>query len=196
MKSNDLKRVTIRINGTNMNFSIGQEENCIPPSQTLAQTLRDMLLLTGTKTPCNKGECGGCTVLIDGIPRLACSTLTTECSGAEIITIEGLKDPQTGELHPIQQAFIDIDAIQCGMCTPGITMTAVAFLKKNPNPTRAEISEALAGNICRCTGYEKYIDGIILAAARMRGETVDLNNDMFGKDKTCACERIHIEGQL
>lgn len=160
--------VKININGEDHVFWIGQDNGSIPPSQTLAQTLRDMLLLTGTKTPCNKGACGGCTVLMNKKPVLACSNLTVECDGAEVLTIEGLKNKETGKLHPIQQAFIDLDAIQCGMCTPGITLTAKAFLDKNPDPTREEVSEALAGNICRCTGYEKYLDGILLAAKRLR----------------------------
>lgn len=167
-KSNDLEGLEITINGRRYPLNSGDCIQGIKSSDTLAQTLRGMLLLTGTKTPCNKGECGGCTVLINGRPTLACSTLTVECGGADIVTIEGLCDPKTGELHPIQQAFIDLDAIQCGMCTPGITLTAKALLDHNTAPTRAEVCEALAGNICRCTGYEKYVDGVLLAARRMR----------------------------
>lgn len=168
MESENIKRISCRINGEPYTFLIGMSEGCISPATTLAQVLRDMLLLTGTKTPCNEGACGGCTVLMGGVPTLACSTLAVECDGAEITTIEGLRDPVTKGLHPIQQAFIDLDAIQCGMCTPGMTLTAKALLDRNPNPTREEVSEALAGNICRCTGYEKYIDGVLLAAKRMR----------------------------
>ncbi len=168
MKSIDSRKIKCMINGEQYIFQTGTGTGCIPPSRTLAEVLRCMLLLTGTKTPCNKGACGGCTVLMNGKPTLACSNLMVECDGAEILTIEGLKDPKTGALHPIQQAFIDLDAIQCGMCTPGMTLTAKALLDENPNPARDEVSEALSGNICRCTGYEKYIDGVMLAAKRMR----------------------------
>lgn len=168
MKSVDSKTVNCKINGENYSFQIGDGKGAVLPSKTLAEVLRSMLLLTGTKTPCNKGACGGCTVLMNGKPALACSNLIAECDGAEILTIEGLKDAKTGALHPIQQAFVDLDAIQCGMCMPGMTLTAKALLDENPNPTRDEVSEALSGNICRCTGYEKYIDGVMLAAERMR----------------------------
>jgi aerobic-type carbon monoxide dehydrogenase small subunit (CoxS/CutS family) len=173
MKSNDTSILTIKINGLQYFFNIGHSGQDVKSSDTVAQTLRELLLLTGTKTPCDRGACGGCTVLLNGKPTLACSTLTVECDGAEIVTIEGLSDPKTGVLHPIQQAFIDLDAIQCGMCTPGITLTAKALLDKNPTPTRAEVCAALAGNICRCTGYEKYIEGVILAAKRMRNAKGD-----------------------
>lgn len=170
MKSFDTKKVTCKINGKEYSFRFGTDPGGLSPSRTLAEVLRSMLLLTGTKTPCNKGACGGCTVLMNGRPTLACSNLMIECDGASITTIEGLKDPATGKLHPIQQAFIDLDAIQCGMCTPGMTLTAKALLDENPDPTREEVAEALSGNICRCTGYEKYIDGVMLAAERMRSE--------------------------
>ena len=159
------KEISLTVNGRPYSFCIGTQ---VPESETLVETIRERLLLTGTKRPCNEGGCGGCTVLVNGIPTLSCSTLTAECDGKDILTIEGLEDPVTHELHPIQQAFIDLDAIQCGMCTPGITMTAKALLDRNPDPTRCEVAEALAGNICRCTGYEKYYDGILLAAKRMR----------------------------
>ena len=162
--------VSLTINGKAYTFSIGEGGGQIPSSQTLAETLRGMLLLTGTKTPCNKGACGGCTVLVNGTPTLACSNLTVECGGKDVVTVEGLKDPVTGALHPVQQAFIDIDAIQCGMCTPGMVISGVALLRKNHHPTREEVAEAISGNICRCTGYVKYIDGILLAAERMYGE--------------------------
>ena len=164
------KKIEIIINHKRISFSIGEEPGQIPSSQTLAETLRGMLLLTGTKTPCNKGACGGCTVLMNGTPTLACSNLTVECDGKEVLTVEGVKDPVTGALHPVQQAFVDLDAIQCGMCTPGMVLSGVALLEKNHHPTREEVAEAISGNICRCTGYVKYIDGILLAAERMYGE--------------------------
>lgn len=164
------KKIEIIINHKRISFSIGEEPGQIPSSQTLAETLRGMLLLTGTKTPCNKGACGGCTVLLNGTPTLACSNLTVECDGKEVLTVEGVKDPVTGALHPVQQAFVDLDAIQCGMCTPGMVLSGVALLEKNHHPTREDVAEAISGNICRCTGYVKYIDGILLAAERMYGE--------------------------
>lgn len=161
------RSVTIIVNGRGYTFPV-DVGNGLPSSETLVETLRGRLGLTGTKRPCNEGGCGGCTVLIDGIPSLSCSTLTVECDGKLITTIEGLENPVTHELHPIQQAFIDLDAIQCGMCTPGIVLSAKALLDHNPSPTRQQVAEALAGNICRCTGYEKYFDGVLLAAQRMR----------------------------
>lgn len=157
--------IAFKVNGTTHRFRVGVD---FPESETLVETLRERLHLTGTKRPCNEGGCGGCTVLVNGVPTLSCSTLTVWCDGKDILTIEGLENPVTHELHPIQQAFIDVDAIQCGMCTPGITLAAKALLDRCPNPSRTEIAEALAGNICRCTGYEKYFDGIELAAKRMR----------------------------
>jgi aerobic-type carbon monoxide dehydrogenase small subunit (CoxS/CutS family) len=165
-----IPEIAITVNGINHVIRFGTQPGIAKSSDTLADTLRETLLLTGTKTPCNRGACGGCTVLYNGEPRLACSMLTIECNGADIITIEGLHDPETGRLHPIQQAFIDVDAIQCGMCTPGITLAAKALLDSSPNPSRSQICEALAGNICRCTGYEKYVDGILVAAKRIREE--------------------------
>lgn len=103
--------------------------------------------------------------MIDGVPTLSCSTLAVECEGRSITTIEGVADPETGELHPVQQAFIDNDAIQCGMCTPGIVMSSKALLDKNCSPNEAEVREALSGHICRCTGYVKYAEGVLNAAA-------------------------------
>ena len=165
-----VKKVKLKINGKEYRFAVGEGPGQIPASQTLAETLRGMLLLTGTKTPCNKGACGGCSVLVDGVPTLACSNLTVECDGKEVVTVEGLRDPLTGALHPVQQAFIDIDAIQCGMCTPGMIIAGVALLEKNHHPSREDVAEAISGNICRCTGYVRYIDGILRAAKRMYGE--------------------------
>lgn len=158
----------LTVNGRACKIPKGTGPNETAPSDTLARVLRELLGLTGTKTPCNKGECGACTVIRDGKPILSCSTLAVECEGCSITTIEGVSDPETGGLHPIQQAFLDVDAIQCGMCTPGIVMSAKALLDRNGNPTETQVREALAGNICRCTGYEKYVDGILVAAERMR----------------------------
>lgn len=161
-----LETLHMTVNGTACCLSVG-EKGEVAPSDTLAYVLRDVLHLTGTKTPCNRGECGACTVLMDGrTPILSCSTLAVECDGHAITTIEGVHG-EDGGLHPLQQAFLDVDAIQCGMCTPGIIMTSLALLARNPEPDEAEVREALAGNLCRCTGYEKYAEGVLLAARRM-----------------------------
>ena len=125
---------------------------------TLLSVLRDKLGLTGVKEGCGKGECGACTVIMDGVSVLSCMTLAVEADGKEITTIEGLA--KNGQLHPLQQAFIDEGAIQCGFCTPGMILTAKALLDNNPNPTREEIKTGINGNICRCTGYAKIVNAI------------------------------------
>ncbi|MCL2492544.1 MAG: (2Fe-2S)-binding protein [Clostridiales bacterium] len=135
------------------------------PHVTLADVLRNKLGLTGTKEACRCGECGSCTVLVDGTPMLSCSVLAVAVRGKEITTIEGLA--KGGELHPIQQAFIDSGAIQCGFCSPGMILMAKALLEENPDPTELEIKEHIGGNLCRCTGYIKIIEAIQLAAKRM-----------------------------
>ena len=132
---------------------------------TLYELLRD-LHLTGTKRSCGVGECGSCTVLVDGNPTLACSTLAIAVRDKEILTIEGLS--RGAQLHPLQQAFVDGGAIQCGFCTPGMIMMAKALLDENPNPTREEVKEGLGGNLCRCTGYVKIIDAVMASAEKMR----------------------------
>jgi carbon-monoxide dehydrogenase small subunit len=137
-------------------------EVLITPNTTLSELLREQLGLTGTKNACGVGECGSCTVLVDGQPTLSCSTLAVAVQGKEILTIEGLS--RGTELHPLQEAFTDAGAIQCGFCTPGMTMMAKALLDENPSPTREEVKESLGGNICRCTGYVKIIDAIMTAA--------------------------------
>ncbi len=133
------------------------------PNETLAMTLRYKLGLTGTKLGCDRAECGACTVLIDGVPNYSCSTLTHAVRGRAITTIEGLEGP-TGELHPVQQAMIDELGPQCGFCTPGQIMSAVALLQANPNPTRDEARFALSGNLCRCGAYDHYLNSIMRAA--------------------------------
>ena len=138
----------------------------VTPNITLAELLREQLDLTGTKKGCEVGECGSCTVLIDGKPALSCSTLAITVRDKSILTIEGLA--QGAQLHPLQQAFIDHGAVQCGFCTPGAILMAKAMLDENPNPTREDVKEGLGGNLCRCTGYVKIIDAVMAAAEMMR----------------------------
>lgn len=140
----------------------------VEPRRTLLEVLREALGLTGTKEMCNKGDCGGCTVLIDGKPVLSCLTLAIEVQGKDILTIEGLSNGY--KLHPIQQAFVDHGAIQCGFCSPGFIMSAKALLDRNPNPTEEEIKEGISNNICRCTGYVKIIEAIDAAAKAIGGK--------------------------
>src|SRR6266511_4587752 len=132
--------------------------------KTLLEVLREDMGLTGTKHGCELGECGTCTVLVDGVPVLSCLALPLEMQGLEITTVEGMASG--AELHPLQQAFAELGAAQCGYCTPGILLTADALLRSTPHPTRQEIKEALAGNLCRCTGYTKILDAVELAALR------------------------------
>ena len=144
-------------------------EASVAPYKTLLEVLREDLDLTGTKHGCELGECGACTVLIDGEPQLSCLVLALECEGRAVQTIEGLA--RGPELHPLQAAFTDFGGSQCGYCTPGVIMTAKALLDRNPQPTRQEIKEATAGNLCRCTGYNQIAEAIEGAAAELRKET-------------------------
>lgn len=138
----------------------------ITPNMTLSELLREKLDLTGTKYACGVGECGACTVLVDGKPVLSCSTLAIAVRNKNILTIEGLANGTN--LHPIQQAFIDHGAMQCGFCTPGMIMMTKALLDENPNPTREEVKEGIGGNLCRCTGYVKIIDAVMAVAETMK----------------------------
>ncbi|HCK13351.1 TPA: (2Fe-2S)-binding protein [Candidatus Poribacteria bacterium] len=135
------------------------------PQETLAYTLRYKLGLTGTKIGCNRGECGACTLLINGVPNYSCSTLTHSVRGRDVLTVEGLQAAD-GTLHPVQQAFIDELSPQCGFCTPGQVMSAVALLNENPKPTREEVRKGLSGNICRCGAYDHYLNGVMRASGQ------------------------------
>jgi carbon-monoxide dehydrogenase small subunit len=148
-------RITLTVNGE-------PEQVDIPSNLTLLGLLREKLALTGTKNGCTAGECGACTVLMNGEPVNSCMVLAVECHGAEIITVEGLA--QDGRLDPVQRALIDTGGVQCGFCTPGVLITARALLDRNPRPSEEEIREALVGNLCRCTGYVRIIQGIQEAA--------------------------------
>lgn len=154
------KAIKLAVNAKEHTLEVGANE-------TLAEVLRERLGLTGTKIGCNQGECGACTVLIDGVPILSCLTLAVECEGKKILTIEGLGS-ETGELDPIQEAFVENFGVQCGFCTPGMIMSAKALLDKNPNPSEEEIREGIQGNLCRCTGYKQIIESILAASERMR----------------------------
>jgi aerobic-type carbon monoxide dehydrogenase small subunit (CoxS/CutS family) len=140
-------------------------ELLLPVHKTLLEVLREDMNLTGTKHGCELGECGTCTVLIDGRPELSCLLLPLQVEGRAITTVEGMA--HGSELHPLQQAFAELGAAQCGYCTPGILLSAKALLETNARPSRDEVREALAGNLCRCTGYAKILDAIELAASRM-----------------------------
>jgi aerobic-type carbon monoxide dehydrogenase small subunit (CoxS/CutS family) len=138
----------------------------VMPSETLAYTLRYKLDLTGTKIGCNRGECGACTVLVDGVANYACSVLTHNVKDKAVVSIEGIKSVD-GTLHAVQQAFIDENSPQCGFCTPGQVMSAVALLNSNPRPTRDEVRAGLSGNLCRCGAYEHYINGVLRASRQI-----------------------------
>jgi carbon-monoxide dehydrogenase small subunit len=147
--------ITLTVNGA-------RERLDVPSNMTLLQMLRERLALTGTKNGCEAGECGACTVLVDGEPVNSCMMLAIETDGREVLTVEGLA-PE-GRLSPLQEAFVEHNAVQCGFCTPGMLMSAHALLQRSPQPAEAEIKEALVGNLCRCTGYVRIVDAIQAAA--------------------------------
>lgn len=148
-----MKKMTISLKVNGQEYDL-----VIPVNRTLTQVLRENLRLTGTKQGCAVGDCGSCTVLLNGQPVNSCLVLAVEADGQEITTIEGLADGE--KLHPLQQAFVDLGAIQCGFCSPGMILTSKALLDKNPAPTEKEIREAISGNLCRCTGYQKIVEAI------------------------------------
>jgi carbon-monoxide dehydrogenase small subunit len=162
---NELTREVERVVLT-LDVNSERRELLLPVHKTLLEVLREDMLLTGTKHGCELGECGTCTVLIDGKPELSCLLLPIQVQGRAITTIEGLASGS--QLHPLQQAFVELGAAQCGYCTPGILLSARSLLEENPHPTRDEVREALAGNLCRCTGYTKILEAVELAAGRMK----------------------------
>ncbi len=151
--------IELNVNGEKYSLSVA-------PNKTLLDVLRNQVGLTGTKYGCGTGECGACTVLVDGKPISSCLTLAVAMEGRSITTIEGIA--QGVELHPIQEEFVKKSAIQCGYCIPGLILTAKALLDENPSPTREEIRQYIKGNICRCTGYVKIVEAIAAAAERLR----------------------------
>ena len=164
------KTITLTVNGKKYVFMTGDDsvEGVIPNSEVLVKTLRERLNLTGAKDACEEGACGCCTVIMNGDAVTSCMILTVDCDGAEITTVEGLADSKTGALDPLQQAFIDKYAFQCGYCTPGIIMSARALLDKNPHPTKEEIGEALARNFCRCISHYHVFEAVEQVAAEGR----------------------------
>ena len=157
------KVIKVTINGESV-------EAAVEPNQTLLQFLREDLGLTGTKHGCGLGDCGACTVIMDGKAVNSCLVLAIQAQGKDILTIEGLA--VNGQLHPIQQAFVDKAAIQCGFCTPGMILSAKAFLDTNPEPSEHDIRTAISGNLCRCTGYQKIVEAVESAAERLKSEEV------------------------
>ncbi len=154
--------ITLTVNGRTHTLDV-------PPRMTLVRLLRDVLDLTGTKESCGEGECGACTVLLDGVAVNSCLILAAETDGHDVLTIEGLAEQ--GELAPLQQAFLDAGAVQCGYCTPGMIMAATCLLRTNPHPSADDVRTALAGNLCRCTGYTRIVDAVLRAAATLRTRT-------------------------
>ena len=162
---------------TLLTLTVNGEERQVFASvhKSLLEVLREDLELTGTKHGCELGECGTCTVLVDDKSILSCLMLGLEAEGREVTTIEGMAE--NGRLHPLQDTFADLGAAQCGYCSPGFLLAAKELIEKSPNPSRDEIKEALSGNLCRCTGYIKIYEAVELAAARMRGEAMELSRE-------------------
>jgi len=167
------EQITLNVNGEAHTLSV-------PVHRTLLEVLREQLLLTGTKHGCELGECGACTVLIDGVPTLSCLTLPIEVQGCAITTIEGVE--RGGRLHPLQETFAELGAAQCGYCTPGMLLSGVALLARDPNPSIEAIKEALAGNLCRCTGYTKIYEAVQAASERIAPNIVQEAQQPAGAD--------------
>jgi carbon-monoxide dehydrogenase small subunit len=152
-------RVTFTVNGAQ------RSADDVWPGESLLFTLRERLGLPGTKNACEQGECGSCTVLLDGLPVCSCLVAAPQAIGRDVVTVEGLGTP--GVMHPVQEAFIEAGAVQCGFCTPGLIVAVADLVQRNPRASDAEVREALAGNLCRCTGYEKILDAVRLSAAKV-----------------------------
>ena len=161
---------TLRVNGEPRTVAY-------PVHHTLLEVLREELALTGTKHGCELGECGTCAVLVDGKPVLSCLLLGMACEGRSVETVEGMAHGPV--LHPLQETFADLGAAQCGYCTPGFLLTAASLIRENPSPSREDIKQALAGNLCRCTGYIKIYEAVELAAARLRGESAEPSDEVL-----------------
>jgi len=153
-------RVSLRVNGTE------RTADDVWPGESLMFTLRERLGLPGTKNACEQGECGSCTVLLDGRPVCSCLVAAPQAAGLDVVTVEGLAEGD--RLGPVQEAFVEAGAVQCGFCTPGLVVTVADLVRRQPDASDAEVREALAGNLCRCTGYEKILDAVRLAAARVQ----------------------------
>ena len=153
--------ITLKVNGIRYTVDV-------KPQRTLVEVLRETLGLMGTKKSCNEGECGACTVLMNGKPVASCLVLAVDAQGKEILTIEGLSEGEN--LHPLQEAFLKHGGIQCGFCTPGMVMSAKAFLDEHPTPTQTEVRKAISGNLCRCTGYQQIVDSIMAGSKMMKRE--------------------------
>ena len=156
------KIISITVNGV-------LHEAALEPNMTLVDFLRQELRLTGTKKGCGIGDCGACTVLMDGVPVFSCLVLAMETDGCDIRTIEGIAEGN--KLHPLQEAFVEKGAIQCGFCTPGMIMSSLALLDKNPNPTESDVRRALSGNLCRCTGYQKIVEAVLTTSKTIKTAT-------------------------
>lgn len=153
-----------------LNFKVNGEPrqaDDVWPGESLLNVLRENLELPGSKNACEQGECGSCSVYLDGVLACSCLILAAQAEGREVVTVEGIADGETNELHPVQSAFVEAGAVQCGFCTPGFIVATHDLLSRKPDPSDPEIREALAGNLCRCTGYEKIIDAVHLAAAKL-----------------------------
>ena len=157
------EKIQLAVNGRDYDLEVGSTD-------TLAKVIREDIGLTGTKIICNEGDCGACTVLMDGEPVLSCMTLAADAQGKQVLTIEGLADPSTGVLHPVQQAFIDKSGMQCGMCTSGMILTAKVLLDENPQPDEDEVRLSMSGNICRCGNYQRIVECVLSCADQGEGE--------------------------
>jgi len=162
----ETETIALIVNGVSHELEVGDRPFQVAPWHTLAHTLRETLHLTGTKVGCDQGGCGSCTVIMDGTPILSCMALTIECRGRVITTIEGLADRRSGKLDPIQEAFVDHTAFQCGFCTPGMIMASKSLLVRNPSADRDSVKAALAGHYCRCISHYQVLDAVMAAAKK------------------------------